>query len=65
MNRRLSHFFTMIYGLLLKHIELANPTEPIRAELRPPDPDGHNPNLNGEAAPDNRAGQQRRSPDRL
>jgi hypothetical protein len=55
----------MIYGLLLKHIELVNPTEPIRAELRPPDPDGHNPNLNGEAAPDNRAGQQRRSPDRL
>jgi hypothetical protein len=41
----------MIYGLLLKHIELVNPTEPIRAELRPPALDSHNPDLNGEGAP--------------
>jgi hypothetical protein len=37
----------MIYGLLLKHIELVNPIEPIRAELRPTDLDGHNRWLNG------------------
>jgi hypothetical protein len=37
----------MIYGLLLKHIELVNPTEPIRAELRPTDLDGHKRWLNG------------------
>ena len=47
MNWRLSHFVPMIYGLLLKHIGLVNPPEPIRAELRPPGLDGHNRWLNG------------------
>jgi hypothetical protein len=52
----------MIYALLLKHIGLVNPPEPIRAELRPPALDCRNPDLNGEAAPDHSAGlQQRRS----
>jgi hypothetical protein len=37
----------MIYSLLLKHIELVNPTEPNRAELRPTDVDGHRRWLNG------------------
>ena len=37
----------MIYGLLYQHIEPVNPLEPIRAELRPPALDGHNPHLNG------------------
>ena len=33
---RLSHFFPTIYGLLLKHIGVVNPPEPIPAKLRPP-----------------------------
>jgi len=37
----------MIYGLLLQHIELVNPFEPIRAELRPSALDGRNHCLNG------------------
>jgi hypothetical protein len=37
----------MIYGLLLKHIGLVNPPEPIRVELRPHALDGHNRWLNG------------------